>query len=208
MIVMSVFIFTSVVEADEGVGNDGTGMVYDGQYSDFEEPALASSPLTPDGQGTVLERTTGTDNLEVITITTRYGSVFFLVIDHRRENNNVFFLNTVTEFDLIALAEAAGAQPPPQPQIVSPEFTPEPELPPSVTSYYQAASQPEPETPPQETSNGNWGALVFSLVVVVIVGGVGYYVKILGPRKQRRTVDEADDDDEDNYEDVDEEEVP
>ena len=33
------------------------------------------------------------------------GNVFYLVIDGKREDNNVYFLNGVTESDLMALAE-------------------------------------------------------------------------------------------------------
>ena len=39
------------------------------------------------------------------TITTDAGNVFYLVIDGKREDNNVYFLNGVTESDLMALAE-------------------------------------------------------------------------------------------------------
>ncbi len=39
------------------------------------------------------------------TITTEAGNVFYLIIDGKRDDNNVYFLNGVTEADLMALAE-------------------------------------------------------------------------------------------------------
>ena len=39
------------------------------------------------------------------TITTEAGNVFYLIVDGKRDDNNVYFLNGVTEDDLMALAE-------------------------------------------------------------------------------------------------------
>ena len=79
----------------------------------IEVPRIAGS-ITPDGQGQVLDHLTGAeDNIELLTITTPHGSVFFLVIDHSREQNNVYFLNAVSEWDLMYLAGVVELPPPP-----------------------------------------------------------------------------------------------
>lgn len=66
------------------------------------------STLTPDGTGTVVDNIMTVNDIEFFTVTTDNGSDFFLVIDRQRANNNVYLLNTVTEADLAALADARG----------------------------------------------------------------------------------------------------
>ena len=68
------------------------------------DSAGESKPLTPDGQGTVVDDVTG-DGKEFYTITTPAENIFYLVIDKQRDKENVYFLNAVTEADLMALAE-------------------------------------------------------------------------------------------------------
>ena len=61
--------------------------------------------LTPDGQGTVVDNVTDQDSKEFFTFTTPSNNTFYLVIDKQRDSENVYFLNAVTESDLLALAE-------------------------------------------------------------------------------------------------------
>ena len=68
--------------------------------------AIPEGAFTPEGTGTVQDNISGTDGeKQFYTITTDAGNVFYLVIDGKREDNNVYFLNGVTESDLMALAE-------------------------------------------------------------------------------------------------------
>ena len=54
----------------------------------------------------MLDTATGEDgDKQFYTITTEAGNVFYLIIDGKRDSNNVYFLNGVTEADLMALAE-------------------------------------------------------------------------------------------------------
>ena len=63
------------------------------------------SPLTPEGQGTVLDNAGEEDGKEFFTFKTPSEHVFYLVIDRQRNGENVYFLNAVTESDLMELAE-------------------------------------------------------------------------------------------------------
>jgi len=65
-------------------------------------------PFTPDGTGTVVDNATNGDGKEFYTIMTEDESVFHLIIDRQRNTQNVYFLNAVTEEDLMALAEKNG----------------------------------------------------------------------------------------------------
>lgn len=58
----------------------------------------------PGGTGTVVEQT-DEEGKEFYTIMTADENVFYLVIDRQRETENVYFLNVVTEADLLPLAE-------------------------------------------------------------------------------------------------------
>ena len=108
------------------------------------EPEQATpNPFTPKGTGTVLDNATSEDEKEFYTIVTPDENVFYLVIDKQRDADNVYFLNAVTESDLMALAEKDGdtttAQPvEPEPQ---PTVTPQPEEP--VTEEPKEPEQPQ-----------------------------------------------------------------
>ena len=217
MIIVGAFVYPTYVFADD-YDEIVYSVVYSGQYSfsyEDEVPTPTPAPLTPDGQGTILDRATNSDYIEVITITTRTGNVFFLIIDHQRESNNVFFLNSVTEHDLITMAEAAGIPAPPP--VVLPEVTLEYSSQAGSASNTTQATPAYPETtsPAQEQvrvggSSGNTGVIVFMLFVVLVVGSVAYYVKILKPKKQRASDSDASESDSeysDEYIDEDDDDI-
>lgn len=131
------------------------------------------NPFTPAGTGTVIDTATDQDGKEFFTIMTPDENVFYLVIDRHREQDNVYFLNTVTEKDLLALAEKSGDTKENE-TVVS---TPEPESKPDITSTPETATKPE--------SKSNTGMLLLVLAVVVIGGGAGYYFKIYRPKHQQ-----------------------
>ena len=84
-------------------------------YAQSSEPAeeaptetaeeTTARPFTPEGTGTVVDNATDGDGKEFFTITTPSENVFYLIIDRQRDGQNVYFLNAVTEKDLLALAE-------------------------------------------------------------------------------------------------------
>ena len=147
------------------------------------------NPFTPDGQASVLDHANDGDNKEFFTFRTPAGNVFFLIIDHDRPNDNVYFLNAVTEQDLIALAEQSGNQInnsggiPVSPTPTIPDDTP--------------TETPTEEEPPPAQSGGNNGTLIFLLIGVAAVGGAGYYIKIVRPKQQGGADDDYADEDED-----------
>jgi len=147
------------------------------------------NPFTPDGQASVLDHANDGDNKEFFTFRTPAGNVFFLIIDHDRPNDNVYFLNAVTEQDLIALAEQSGNQIsnsggiPVSPTPTTPDDTP--------------TETPTVEEPPPAQSGGGNGTLIFLLIGVVAVGGAGYYIKIVRPKQQGGADDDYADEDED-----------
>lgn len=162
---------------------DFGGPAAEGAQAEFvptREGLTPVNPLTPDGQGTLLDNATGEEGKEFFTITTADESVFYLVIDRQKSGENVYFLNTVTVDDLMALAEPGKEEAP------APAVTPEPE--PAPTPDVEPEPEPEPEK-----SGGSMGTLLLALAVVVIGGGAGWYFKIYRPKQQRAADLEEDD---------------
>jgi len=157
--------------------------------------APTDNPFTPDGSATVVDNATSDDGKEFFTFATPEGNVFFLVIDRSRSNNNVYFLNAVTEQDLMALAEVS-AQPPTFAPI--PEPLPLPEL-------EDEAEIPEPPAEIETQSNNN-GTAIFIGLAVLAFGGAAYYLKIVRPKKQGAAFDDEEDEYEEE-EDFDDEEL-
>lgn len=152
--------------------------------------------ITPDGQGEVIDHVTDEDGVEFFTISTQAGNIFHLIIDHSRDNNNVYFLNAVTEWDLIMMAyvaelpEPAVMPPrtqaqPPTTQVVE-EESPEEPLPPPT--------EPEPELEPEPEPEPSGGLdMRFVMLGIMAVGGLGAvaYVKFFKGKQYH----EDDDDD-------------
>ena len=74
---------------------------------------MPEGAFTPEGTGTVLDSATGQeDDKQFYTITTADGNVFYLIIDGKRDSENVYFLNGVTEEDLLWPSRITAAKAP------------------------------------------------------------------------------------------------
>nr|WP_325299199.1 DUF4366 domain-containing protein [uncultured Dysosmobacter sp.] len=172
----------STVSADDAPDEDNTatgGVDWEGL-----DPAELN-PLTPDGQGSVLDNAAESEGKEFFTITTADESVFYLVIDRQKNGENVYFLNAVTVADLMALAEDSGA--------ALSSVTPEPEPEPTPSA------EPEPEPEPEPEKTGGLGTFLVALAVVAVGGGAGWYFKIYRPKQQRAADDLEEDYTEPDY---------
>lgn len=174
------------------------------------------APLTPDGQATVVDNATDEDGKEFYTIVTPAENTFYLVIDKQRDSDNVYFLNAVTETDLLALAEkddGKGGTPEaaiPEPEKCGCKTLCEPgavntdcpvcKLDLSGCEGKAPEAPPadgEPEAPKPAKENGP-GAIVIVVLVALAAGGAGYYFKVLKPKKE---LDDADDFEDIQFED-------
>ena len=173
-------------------------------YAQSSEPAeetptetaeeTTARPFTPEGTGTVVDNATDGDGKEFFTITTPSENVFYLIIDRQRDGQNVYFLNAVTEKDLLALAEKD-----PEPEPTEPVMEPEPET--------EPPTEPESEPEPEKTSGFPIGNILMIAVVLLAGGGAGYYLKVYRPKQEAPDLDghEYDYEDEDDpYGDIEE----
>lgn len=147
-------------------------------------------PLTPNGQATVLDHASEEDGKEFFTITTVDNNVFYLIVDRQREEKNVYFLNAVTETDLLSLAQADE-----QPELI---LEPEEEPTCSCTQKCEAGDVNTlcpvckenrkgcvgevPKEPEPEESNA--GLILFVVLTLAVGGAVGWYFKIYRPKQE------------------------
>lgn len=183
---------------------------------DYEEPIeeitenpmteKEENPLTPDGNATLVDQASDKDGKEFYTFTSPAGNQFFLIIDKQRSDNNVYFLDYVTEKDLISLAKKDKENPliteAPEPE----NKQPEPEI-----KEEKPEEKPAEEAKP-EKKQSNTGMFLILLLVTVGVGIVAYYFKILKPKQELDAADdfeeiefltEEDTENEEEFEDLD-----
>jgi len=136
-------------------------------------------PFTPSGTGEVMDNATNGDGKEFFTITTENDNTFHLIIDRQRNSENVYLLNAVTEQDLMALAESGNGNRNTSSSIPSllPTSPPVPTPEPTVS---------EQTTQTQDESKSNNGINFAVIAVMLLAGGVGYYLKIYKPKQEGR----------------------
>ena len=136
--------------------------------------------LTPTGNAQLLDDVTDNENLQFITVTARDGNVFYFVIDHGAESENVYFLNVVDEADLNALIEKEETEVPEEP-------VPEPD-----TEKPDEDLVPIEDVEPEKPEGNNIG-LIIILVIAVAAGIGGYYYKVILPKKKLKDADDIED---------------
>ena len=190
-----------------GGSNTASGTNNGSSNSQEETGTTSSIPdgaFTPEGTGTVLDEATGEgDDKQFYT-----GNVFYLIIDGKRDDNNVYFLNGVTEADLRALAEkneGTMSVIPAEDVCTCTDKCEAGEVNTACpvckndlkgcTGKEKPAETEEPaQTEQPKKDNGSAGTIIFIIVALLAVGGVGYYVKIVRPKQQAE-------DDEDSLDD-------
>jgi len=172
-------------------------------------------PLTPEGNATLVDDFGG--NKQLITVTTKAGNYFYILIDRAAEGENtVHFLNQVDDADLDALLENG-------------QTTEEPPAVCTCTEKCEAGAvnatcpvcatdrskctgkeaEPKETEQPQEEETGksNPGMLLIVLVLIGLGGAALYYFKVLKPKKDAtKGTDNLDEYDFDEYEDEENEE--
>lgn len=174
------------------------------------ESSVPEGAFTPDGTGSILDSATEQeDEKQFYTITTEDGNVFYLIIDGKRDSQNVYFLNGVTEEDLMALAEKSegtdGAI-----EVVTCNCTEKcetgvvnsdcPVCKNDLNGCLGKAAAPTPEESEQpekeaEEKGGNTGMIILVVIILAAAGGIGYYFKMVRPKQQAALEDEEYEDD-------------
>lgn len=170
-----------------------------------EEPE--TPPLTPKGNATLVDDFGG--NKQLITVTTKSGNYFYILIDRAAEGEQtVHFLNQVDEADLMALMEDGSTEAAP-PAVCSCTDKCEagkvnvscPVCKDNMTACSGKEAEPETEKPTEQPKEkGNTGGLVLFLVVALLGGGGAfYYFKFMKPKQNVKGDTDLEDFDFDDY---------
>ena len=159
----------------------------------------SSSGLTPDGNLTLVDdigSTTGTGQ-QFITLVTKSGNTFYLVIDRDDDGNeNVHFMNLVDEADLFALLDEDS-----QAAYTEEHQSTVTEEPEETETENTEADETEPEVKTEKKSS--WAPLM--LLAILAIGGIGYAGYSYMNKKKKKEAAAKPDPDAD-YQDEDDEE--
>ena len=174
LMLMGGFSVTAFAQTPENDATNDTGVVV--------EETEDTPPLTPDGNATLVDDYGG--NKQLITVTTKSGNYFYIIIDRDDEGENtVHFLNQVDDADLFALLEDGENSEAQTPAVCTCTEKCEtgkintscPVCSTNMTACSGKEAEPEPEEPTEQSQEkSNTGGLV-GFVVVALLGVWGAF---------------------------------
>ncbi|MDD3228229.1 MAG: DUF4366 domain-containing protein [Oscillospiraceae bacterium] len=225
MLCVAAFSTSALAYADDTAETAPNPVVSD------EDAGTQPDALTPEGNLTLIDDIQQTDgeadaveNKQFITVQSKNGNTFYIVIDRSGDTENVYFLNLVDEADLMALMEDEDGN---STQTCTCTDKCEvgsinTECPVCKSNMSECSgtekvveTTPEPETEPENGKTGSSTGMI-ALVLIVLLGGGGavYYFKLRKNKPQTKGPDDlddydygADDEDEDAELDTDDETV-
>lgn len=176
---MTVFANTGDAGQAETTAEEGAETVITEQASDSgqaggdtQEENEESTSFSISGNGEVVDDETDDGTKEFLTIQTKNGNTFFLVLDRSSNTENVYMLSLIDENDLAEFVEDTQTEE--TAQVVIPE-----------TETAVIPEETETESTGQEESGGmNTGALLAIGVLAAGAIGAGYYFKVVKPKKE------------------------
>lgn len=143
-------------------------------------PETDGNSFSIPGNGELVDDLEDDSTKQFLTIQTKKGNTFFLVLDRSSNTENVYMLSMVDENDLAEfIDDRSETQKEPEaekPQVVIPE----PEMKP-------AESEPQPEP-----KNGGMNTGMLIAAALLLAGGMGYYLKVVKPKKAEENADDED----------------
>ena len=167
------------------------------------EPTTGGSPLTPDGNMTLVDDIEGesTEDKQFITVVSKNGNYFYIIIDRAGDGENtVHFLNQVDEADLLALMEEGQAEVIPivcsctekcQAGVVNTAC----KL--CMTNLSECVGKEtvifEPTEPEEPAKQSNTGAILALVLILAAGGGTVYYFLVRKPKQAQHVPSNLDD---------------
>lgn len=179
-VMMSILVFPSTAFANGDENSETTPPVV------TDKPITITAPLTPDGNLTLVDdiKVEESSDKQFVTLQSKSGNYFYLVIDRSGDKENVYFLNLVDEADLMALIEDDDKKTePPKVCICSEKCeigkinTDCPVCTSDLTKCVGKVAVPVEVTP--EKKNNTNGLLLMLILVGGLGGGLFYFVKTL-----------------------------
>lgn len=136
-------------------------------------PEKESAPFSVSGNGQLVDDISDDETKQFLTIQTKNGNTFFMVLDRSRNTENVYMLSLIDENDLAGFLEETGQELETEDPPIE---IPEPET--------VAETEAEPEAIEPEESGMNVGALL--ALALLLMGGIGgyYYFRVIKPKKE------------------------
>lgn len=128
---------------------------------------------TGNGTGTVNDYVSD-NSKEYYTITTTNGNAFYLIIDHRNNDSNVYFTKAVSELDLLSLAAETG-------QIEMEELQKQEDIIVDEIDTSQEISNPQ-----DEKNSGNFITDNFPFILIIGIAAGAYYYFMIYKKKQHK----------------------
>lgn len=174
---VTAFAFTEETVQEEAVPETEAPVAVEETVEETEKEA---TPFSVPGNGQLLDDKSDDGTKQFLTVQTKNGNTFFLVLDRSNHTENVYMLSMIDENDLAEFVENKPVKPEPEaPQVVIPE-----------KEEHIEEQEPEKELKKQPEGS-NIGAL---LAVALLVGGIGgfYYLKVVKPKKEEEEADGED----------------
>ena len=167
-----------------------------------EDTADDLSDLFPSGNGKLIEDVTDDAvNREFITIQSKNGNSFFIIIDRNsKKEGNVYFLNLVDEYDLLAFKEQF-------PENAPIEVNTDKKTADSEDGGSDGGTDTK-ETAKPDNSGGNNSMILIIGAVALIGGGAFYYFKIYKKKPKQPKAPQYDEDEDDAEEETVNEDSP
>lgn len=137
------------------------------------------TPFSVAGNGQLLDDITDDETKQFLTVQTKNGNTFFMVIDRSRNSENVYMLSLIDEHDLAEFIEEEEPEPAEEkPAVVVEEPKPE----------------PVQEEPGPEAEKGGMGMGALFTIILLGAGSIGgyYYFKIWKPKREEEEAESED----------------
>lgn len=174
LLTMTLCVSLTSVTAFASGGEETTPPPEVTEATPVEPEPVEPAPLTPDGNLTLVDDLQGdkTQGKQFVTVQSKAGNYFYLIIDRDGDKENVYFLNLVDEADLLALIDKAPVE-----EVTKPTPTPPVEDKPV-----------EEEKEPTKEKGNSMGLIGLLLIIVLAGGGAVYYFKVLKPKKENTNI--------------------
>lgn len=133
-----------------------------------EQPATEETPFSTPGNGQLVDDKENDSSKQFLTVQTKNGNTFYMVIDRSGTSENVYMMSLVDENDLAEfLGENEEIEKKEEPAVVLPETTAAPEP--------ETTVQPETEVKPESGGNKMFGSAVLGGGIVLVFGGLAAF---------------------------------
>lgn len=127
-----------------------------------EQPATEGTPFSTPGNGQLVDDKENDSSKQFLTVQTKNGNTFYMVIDRSGTSENVYMMSLVDENDLAEfLDENEETEKKEEPAVVLPETT--------------ATPAPETEVNPESGGNKMFGSAILGGGIVLVFGGLAAF---------------------------------